>query len=381
MSTHFNITPVIVQKYGGSSVSSIAGIERVAARILDTTRQGYKVVAVVSAMGNTTNELLTLAKQISDVPAKRELDLLVSVGERVSMSLLAMALEKLGARAKSFTGSQSGIITTNDHGNSDIVEVKPHRIQRALDEGYIAIVAGFQGMSLQREVTTLGRGGSDTTAVALSAALKAEFCEICSDVSGVYSTDPRLVSEAVLLKELGLHRAIAMAKNGAKVLQVEALQWCQQSGITLVANATVNPVGEGTRLEARETKVDDLPVVAFDTQLIAIVEPTAYQIEATQHCVRLHTILNKQEVLLVDTRNLHGEWEQWTHRLVATVSVLGGCTQENIGAWSNESFIQHWWRDTEGLTFLLEREYVSEFVQKIHQQLYTITSSTETFSV
>lgn len=381
MSTHSNTTPVIVQKYGGSSVSSIAGIERVAKRIIETTKQGYKVVAVVSAMGNTTNELLTLAKQISDTPAKRELDLLVSVGERVSMSLLAMALEKLGARAKSFTGSQSGIITTNDHGNSDIVEVKPYRIQRALDEGYIAIVAGFQGMSLQREVTTLGRGGSDTTAVALSAALSAEFCEICSDVSGVYSTDPRLVSEAVLLKELGLHRAIAMAKNGAKVLQVEALQWCQQSGITLVANATANPVGEGTRLEARETKVEDLPVVAFDTQLIAIDEPTAYQIEATQHCVRLHTILNKQEVLIVDIRNLHGEWEKWNHRSVATVTILGSCTPENLGEWTHEFFIQHWWRDTEGVTLLLEREYLSEFVQKIHQQLYTTTSSPETLRI
>ena len=375
------MTKIVVQKYGGSSVSTVENIKQVARRIMKTKEQGYQVVVVVSAMGNTTNELISLAKMVAPSPSGRELDLLISVGERVSMSLLAMAIQELGGRAKSFTGSQSGIITTDQHLNASIIEVRPDRIQQAISEDYIAIVAGFQGMSTKREVTTLGRGGSDTTAVALTAALNADFCEICSDVSGVYSTDPRLVSEAVLLKELGLHRAIAMAKNGAKVLQVEALQWCQQSGITLVANATVNPVGEGTRLEARETKVEDLPVVAFDTQLIVIVEPTAYQIETTQHCVRLHTILNKQEVLIVDTRNLHGEWEQWAHRLVATVSVLGGCTKEKIGEWTHESFIQHWWRDTEGLTFLLEREYVSEFVQKIHQQLYTITPSIETFGV
>ena len=221
---------------------------------------------MVSAMGNTTNELLALAKQVSPAPPKRELDLLVSVGERVSMSLLAMALEKKGAKAKSFTGSQSGIITDTSHGNSNIIEVKPHRIQEALADGFIAIVAGFQGMSTQREVTTLGRGGSDTTAVALAAALSAECCEICSDVSGVYSTDPRVVSEAVLLSELGLQRAISMARNGAKVLQAEALQWCLNSGITLVANATSQPFGAGTRLMARKMN-RRFTVIAFDKAL------------------------------------------------------------------------------------------------------------------
>ena len=206
------MSKIVVQKYGGSSVSTVENIQHVARRIIETQQQGYQVVVVVSAMGNTTNELISLAKMVSPAPSGRELDLLISVGERVSMSLLAMAIQELGGRAKSFTGSQSGIITTDQHLSASIIEVRPKRIQQALEQGYIAIVAGFQGMSIKREVTTLGRGGSDTTAVALTAALKAEFCEICSDVSGVYSTDPRVVPSALLLKELSLDTAIAMAK-------------------------------------------------------------------------------------------------------------------------------------------------------------------------
>lgn len=362
--------PIVVQKYGGSSVSSIEGIEQVARRILDTANSGYKVVAVVSAMGNTTNALLSLAKQLSDNPPKRELDLLVSVGERVSMSLVAMALEKMGGRAKSFTGSQSGIITTSEHGNSDIVEVRPHRIQRALEEGYIAIVAGFQGMSLNREVTTLGRGGSDTTAVALSAALEAEFCEICSDVSGVYSTDPRVVPQAVLLESIGLHRAIAMAKSGAKVLQVEALEWCQKAGITLVANATRNPTGQGTHLQARPTRPTDRPIVAFDTQLIAIPNPSVEQWLETQQATRYQGMIDDVNTLIVDTRNLHFDWSQWSHEPVATVTVLGGWNPTLLSEWLKNPEVRHWWRDAEGLTFLLEPEHVSRWVSDVHATLY-----------
>ncbi len=362
--------PIVVQKYGGSSVSSIEGIEQVARRILDTAHNGYKVVAVVSAMGNTTNELLSLAKQLSDSPPKRELDLLVSVGERVSMSLVAMALEKMGGRAKSFTGSQSGIITTNEHGNSDIVEVRPHRIQKALTEGYIAIVAGFQGMSLNREVTTLGRGGSDTTAVALAASLGAEFCEICSDVSGVYSTDPRVVPEAVLLESVGLQRAIAMAKNGAKVLQVEALQWCQKAGITLVANATRNPTGQGTHLEARTTKSTDQPIVAFDRHLIAIQNPSVEQWIETQQSTRYQGMISDVNTLIVDTRNLHLDWADWTHEPIATVTVLGGWDPELLCQWLRKPELRHWWRDAEGVTFVLAPEHVSQWVSEIHATLY-----------
>ena len=360
---------IVVQKYGGSSVSSIQGIEQVAHRILDTVKMGYSVVAVVSAMGNTTNELLSLAKKISDTPPKRELDLLVSVGERVSMSLLAMALENIGGKAKSFTGSQSGIITTTNHGNSDIVEVRPHRIQKALEEGYIAIVAGFQGMSVHREVTTLGRGGSDTTAVALAAALNAEFCEVCSDVSGVYSTDPRVVPEAILLEDLGLERAISMAKNGAKVLHLEALLWCQKSGITLIANATANPVGQGTRLESRPSDPKELPIVAFDKELIALFNPSEDMLVRVDGAIRYQTIMNGVDTVIVDTRNLHCEWDTWICQKVATVTVLGGVTPRLQREWTTLPTVLYWWKDAENLTILVESG-VSELVKQIHVAVY-----------
>ena len=364
------VAGIVVQKYGGSSVSSIAGIEQVADRILETVAQGYKVVAVVSAMGNTTNELLALAKKVSASPSKRELDLLLSVGERVSMSLLAIALERKGVQAKSFTGSQSGILTTSEHGNSDIVEVRPHRIQQALEDGFIAIVAGFQGMSVDREVTTLGRGGSDTTAVALAAALKAEFCEICSDVSGVYSTDPRVVSGAVLLEELGLERAIAMAKNGAKVLQLEALQWCHRSGITLVANATKAPVGKGTKLLARSTQKEDEPVVAFDTQLILLLDPTAEQAEAVVDSIRYAGPIHGKLGYVIDVRNLHCGWNTWTFQSVGTVTVLANLCSRQVSRWIQASDVLHWWQDTEGLTLLLPKESIAQWVEQIHQFYY-----------
>ena len=172
------MSKIIVQKYGGSSVSDIESIQRVAHRIAQTVRSGWKVVVVVSAMGNTTDSLISLARMISSQPTRRELDLLISVGERISMTLLAMAVSQEGVKARSFTGSQSGIITDEQHVSATIVEVRPHRIQKALEDNCVAIIAGFQGMSRNKEVTTLGRGGSDATAVALTAALGAQVCEI-----------------------------------------------------------------------------------------------------------------------------------------------------------------------------------------------------------
>ncbi len=184
---------VVVQKYGGSSVADVTKLRRVADRVIRTKQAGHDVVVVVSAMGDTTDELLGLAKQVSTSPDRRELDMLLSAGERISMALLSMALRELGGDAISFTGSQSGIITNDRHVDARIVEVRPFRVQDELARGRIVVVAGYQGVSYRREVTTLGRGGSDTTAVALAAALGAEWCEICSDVDGVYSADPRVV--------------------------------------------------------------------------------------------------------------------------------------------------------------------------------------------
>ena len=245
---------IVVQKYGGSSVADIAGIQTVAKRIVDTVREGWQVVVVVSAMGNTTNELLSLAKAVSSSPKRRELDLLVSVGERISMTLLAMAVEDMGVRAKSFTGSQSGIITDENHISATILAVRPFRIEKALKDGFVSIVAGFQGMSRKKEVTTLGRGGSDTTAVALAAALGAEFCEICSDVDGVYTADPRIVRDAKKLKEMSLKDAWVLSKHGAKVLQAAALEYALSQNIELCANATSQKIGSGTLLELKAKK-------------------------------------------------------------------------------------------------------------------------------
>ena len=189
----------MVQKYGGSSVADVAHIKAVAERVVATRRTGVDVVVVVSAMGNTTNELLAKATGISDNPNPRELDMLLSVGERISTALLAIAVGDLGVPAISFTGSQSGIITNTRHNRARIIEVRPFRLLDELDAGKVVIVAGYQGVSYAREITTLGRGGTDTTAVALAAALEAEYCEICSDVDGVYTADPRIVAGALRL--------------------------------------------------------------------------------------------------------------------------------------------------------------------------------------
>ena len=194
---------LVVQKYGGSSVGDAERIKRVAQRIVDAKRDGHDVVVVVSAMGDTTDELLDLAQQVSPLPPPRELDMLLTSGERISMALLAMAIANLGASARSFTGSQAGVITDSVHGRARIIDVTPGRISEALGAGHIAIVAGFQGVSQDtKDITTLGRGGSDTTAVALAAALDAEVCEIYTDVDGVFTADPRIVPTATRIPRI-----------------------------------------------------------------------------------------------------------------------------------------------------------------------------------
>ena len=237
---------IIVQKYGGSSVADVDRIRRVAAHVVATTEAGDQVVVVVSAMGSTTDELLTLARQVTPEPAGRELDMLLTVGERITMSLLSMAIQGLGHEAISFTGSQSGIMTSDSHLNARIVEVRPFRIQDELERGRIVIVAGYQGTSYKKEVTTLGRGGSDTTAIALAAALKAEAAEIYSDVDGVYTADPRVVPGARRLAEISVEEMMTLSKAGAKVLAAEALDYARRHGIALYAKAAHTPEAPGT---------------------------------------------------------------------------------------------------------------------------------------
>jgi aspartate kinase len=246
------VSDIVVQKYGGSSVADTDRIKRVAARIASVRDQGKQVCVVVSAMGSTTNELLARAREISASPPRRELDMLLTCGERASMALLSMAVSELGYEAISFTGSQSGILTNDRHSGARIIEVRPIRVQDELERGKVVIVAGFQGVSYKREITTLGRGGSDTTAVALAAALEAEYCEICSDVDGVYSADPRVVDAAMLLDAISHDEMLELASHGAKVLHAEAVEFARRADIALYARATAqSATGDGgTRIDA-----------------------------------------------------------------------------------------------------------------------------------
>ncbi|AGC46639.1 aspartate kinase [Myxococcus stipitatus DSM 14675] len=237
--------PIVVQKYGGSSVADVEKIRKVARRVKDKRDAGYQVVVVVSAMGDTTDELLALAKQVSPDPARRELDMLLTCGERISMALLSMALQEMDVPAISFTGSQSGIITNDAHAQARIVEVRPYRIHDELARGKVVIVAGYQGVSYKKEVTTLGRGGSDTTAVALAAALEAEACEIYSDVDGIFSADPRVVPDARKLESLSYDEMQELASAGAKVLNAQAVEWAKSRGIAILAR-TAHAQGSGT---------------------------------------------------------------------------------------------------------------------------------------
>jgi aspartate kinase len=233
---------IVVQKYGGTSVADPEKIRKVAARVMQTKRAGHDVVVVVSAMGHTTDELLALAKQISQNPDRRELDMLLSAGERIAMALLSMAIREQGGDAISFTGSQSGIVTNDRHIDARIIEVRPFRVQDELARGRVVVIAGYQGVSYRREITTLGRGGSDTTAVAMAAALGAEWCEICSDVDGVYTADPRVVPEARRVGTLSYEETQELAEAGARVLNAQAVEFAKEAGIAIYARATASPL-------------------------------------------------------------------------------------------------------------------------------------------
>jgi aspartate kinase len=244
--------PIVVQKYGGSSVADVTRIQQVAERIMRTKAAGYDVAVVVSAMGDTTDELLGLARQVAKNPDRRELDMLLSAGERISMALLSLAIRERGGDAISFTGSQSGIITNDRHVDARIIEVRPFRVEDELARGRVVVIAGYQGVSYRREVTTLGRGGSDTTAVAMAAALGAEWCEICSDVDGVYTADPRVVPAAARVPVLTYEETQELAEAGAKVLNAQAVEFAKERGIAIYARATASalpgtdPSSDGT---------------------------------------------------------------------------------------------------------------------------------------
>ena len=237
---------LIVQKYGGSSVADAEGLKRVASRIVATKKAGHQVAVVVSAMGDTTDELIDLAEQVTPMPNGRELDMLLTAGERISMALLAMAIGNLGHEARSFTGSQAGVLTTSTHGKARIIDVNPGRIVEALNDGAIAIVAGFQGINQDtNDVTTLGRGGSDTTAVALAAALDADVCEIYTDVDGVYTADPRIVPTAQKLDSVTYEEMLELAASGAKVLHLRCVEYARRYDLPIHVRSSFSNL-EGT---------------------------------------------------------------------------------------------------------------------------------------
>ncbi|MFA5891071.1 MAG: aspartate kinase [Actinomycetota bacterium] len=257
---------LIVQKFGGTSVGDAEKIKNVARRVVATRDAGNDVCVVVSAMGHTTDELIDLAEKISPTPPGREMDMLLTAGERISMALLAMAIHECGHEAISFTGSQAGIITTTEHGRAKIVEVRATRLRESLDQGKIVIVAGFQGVSQTSDITTLGRGGSDTTAVAIAAALNADVCEIYTDVKGVYTADPRVVPDAKLLHAVSYEEMLEMAACGAKVLMARSVEYARNHGVIIrVASSFSDELGTFVREEDERMEKAIISGVTHDT--------------------------------------------------------------------------------------------------------------------
>jgi aspartate kinase len=294
---------IVVQKYGGSSVADVERIHAVAERVMRTKQAGHDVVVVVSAMGDTTDDLLALARRIARAPDRRELDMLLSAGERIAMALLSMAIRELGGDAISFTGSQSGIITSDRHIDARIIEVRPFRVQDELARGRVVVVAGYQGVSYRREVTTLGRGGSDTTAVAMAAALGAEYCEICSDVDGVYTADPRVVPDARRIPALSYDETQEMAESGAKVLNAQAVEFAKSAGIAIYARATASPL-PGPDPSADGTVVRKFAPRTPGTVVGVASEREVFVLQAAGDGLRL--------VDLLDSRGVVGKQLQWT---------------------------------------------------------------------
>ena len=348
---------IVVQKYGGSSVADVSKLRQVAARVMRTRAQGHDVVVVVSAMGDTTDDLLALAKQVSANPDRRELDMLLTTGERISMALLSIAIRELGGDAISFTGSQSGIITNDRHVDARIIEVRPVRVQDELARGKIVVIAGYQGVSYRREVTTLGRGGSDTTAVAMAAALGAEYCEICSDVDGVYTADPRVVPEAQRIGTLSYEETQELAESGAKVLNAQAVEFAKTAGIAIYARATAAPLpgadpsADGTVVRKDAPRAPGTVVgVASERDVLLLhtefdrSDPHEVLTLLDEHRVagkQLH-VADKRLTLVISRENLHEEGRVRTAiearfgRQVTIVDTLAAVSV--VGAGINASF-------------------------------------------
>ena len=317
----------VVQKFGGSSVADIEKIKKVAAKVKARRESGAQVVVVVSAMGDTTDELLQLARKVSADPPRRELDMLLTCGERISMALLSMALQELEVPAISFTGSQSGIITDESHAQARIVEVRPLRIEEELAKGRVVIVAGYQGVSRAKEVTTLGRGGSDTSAVALAAALGAD-CEIYSDVDGIFTSDPRVVPSAKKLEELTHEEMQELAAAGAKVLNAQAVEHAREKGIVIHALST-HTAGTGTRIQAQakgDVRVRGVTSESDVWVLAGAVAPALEWLDARALKGRTLVLDGPHGMIVVPLQDVHGP-----EALKAELLRLGLSCREDLG--------------------------------------------------
>ena len=346
---------IIVQKYGGSSVADVTKLKHVADRVMRTRREGHDVVVVVSAMGDTTDELLDLARKVSPNPDRRELDMLLTAGERIAMALLSMAIRELGGESVSFTGSQSGIITNDRHADARIIEVRPVRVQDELARGRIVVIAGYQGMSYKREVTTLGRGGSDTTAVAMAAALGADYCEICSDVDGVYTADPRVVPAARRIGTLSYEETQELAESGAKVLNAQAVEFAKEKGIAIYARATTGPLpgpdpsADGTVVRKHPPRMPGTVVGVASERDVIVIELRDGGAAPLLELLDRHRVSGKQLhaagdrlTLVVSRENLHEEERVRTALAsrfgdaVKVIDTLGATSV--VGAGINASF-------------------------------------------
>ena len=394
---------VVVQKYGGSSVADVSRLRQVADRIMRTRQQGHDVVVVVSAMGDTTDELLAMAKQVSPNPERRELDMLLTAGERISMALLSIAIRDLGGDAISFTGSQSGIITNDRHVDARIIEVRPFRVQDELARGKIVVIAGFQGVSYRREVTTLGRGGSDTTAVAMAAALNADYCEICSDVDGVYSADPRVVADARRIGALSYEETQEMAESGAKVLNAQAVEFAKERGIAIYARATNGPLpgndpsADGTVVRRNPPRLPGTVVGVASERDVLILDGSAQPLDLLsaldeRHVAgkQLHTSADRT-TLVVSRENLHDEENvraslaaRFGNRVAFTdglgaVSAIGAginATYANVRAGItalNDAGIDHHGISTSSfrITWMVPDSHVDRAVRALHAHFIT----------
>lgn len=384
----------VVMKFGGSSLATVDKIQAVANRIVRRRQEGARVAVVVSAMGSTTNDFLSMAEAISARPSPRELDVLLTAGEQVSISLLAMALHEQGAEAVSLTGRQAGFLTDACHSRASILELKPARVMESLDQAQVAVVAGFQGLSRQGDITTLGRGGSDTSAVALAAALKADRCEIYSDVDGVYSADPRTVPAATLLTEVNYDEMLEFARHGARVLKTEAVETARRYEVTLAARASFKD-GNGTLVRRREGPPPGRVLgVTGRTDLIRLA------LKGDSPPPDLHRALSECELLYSDpategfgmvvssanlgnTQNFVGELSS-RYRACLDVSAEYGAVSavgEGIGADSRVGLTIYQHLRKSGLAFagsylsphavtcLVPRESVNETVGALHQSL------------